>query len=51
MAGKTEVLISLWNQFIHVPLAMATEQRQRVSPDSVLWSSVLSATRQPPVMR
>ncbi len=50
MAGKTEVLISYWNQFIHVPLALATEQRQRVTPDSQLWSSVLSATRQPPLM-
>jgi 6-phosphofructokinase 1 len=51
MAGKTEMLVAFWNQFIHVPLAMATEQRQRVSPDSVLWSSVLSATRQPPLMQ
>jgi 6-phosphofructokinase 1 len=50
MAGKTEVLISYWNAFVHVPLAMATEQRQRVSPDSQLWNSVLSATQQPPVM-
>jgi len=50
MAGKTEMLVAFWNQFIHVPLAMATERRQCVSPDSRLWSSVLSATRQPPLM-
>lgn len=46
MAGKTDVLIGFWNDYIHVPIAMATESRRKVSPDSLLWSSVLSATGQ-----
>ena len=47
MAGKTDMVIGYWNDFIHVPIAMATEQRRKVSPDSLLWNSVLSATGQP----
>jgi 6-phosphofructokinase 1 len=47
LAGKTDLVIGYWNDFIHVPIAMATEQRRKVSPDSLLWNSVLSATGQP----
>ena len=46
MAGKTDVLIGYWHDFIHVPIAMATESRRKVLPDSLLWNSVLSATGQ-----
>jgi len=47
LAGKTDLLIGFWHDFIHVPIAMATERRQKVSPDGLLWNSVLSATGQP----
>lgn len=46
MAGKTDVVIGFWNHFIHVPIAMATETRRKVSTDSLLWNSVLAATGQ-----
>jgi len=46
MAGKTDVVIGYWHDYIHVPIAMATETRRKVSPDSLLWNSVLSATGQ-----
>lgn len=47
MAGCTDVVIGYWNEFIHVPIEMATAERRKVSPDSGLWNSVLSATGQP----
>lgn len=48
MAGKTDVLIGLWNdRFIHVPLSEATCCRRYVQPESELWESVISATGQP----
>jgi len=50
MAGKTELVIGLWNDFIHVPAALATEARRKVTPDSLLWNQVLSATGQPASM-
>ena len=50
MAGKTEIVVGLWNDFIHVPTALATASRRRVSPDSLLWNHVLSATGQPASM-
>lgn len=50
LAGKTDVVIGYWNDFIHVPILMATEKRRKVSPESLLWSSVLSATGQPAQM-
>jgi 6-phosphofructokinase 1 len=49
LAGKTDLVIGYWHDFIHVPIALATENRRKVSPDSLLWNSVLSATRQPAV--
>jgi len=51
MAGKTDVLIGLWNErFIHVPLAEATCCRRYVQPESELWESVISVTGQPRIM-
>lgn len=49
MAGRTDTLIGWWNQFIHVPIPMATEYRHKIEPESHLWSSVLASTRQPPL--
>jgi 6-phosphofructokinase 1 len=47
MAGKTDVLIGLWqNRTIHVPLAIATGQSKRLRADSELWTSVLAITDQ-----
>lgn len=48
MAGKTDMLIGLWNdQFVHVPIALAIRQRKKVDPNGVLWNSVLEGTGQP----
>lgn len=46
MAGKTDLLVGMWHSFMHIPITMATAERKRVSPESLLWSSVISATRQ-----
>jgi 6-phosphofructokinase 1 len=48
MAGKTDMIIGLWHAFMHVPIALATSARQRVSPESLLWYNVISATGQSP---
>ncbi len=47
MSGRTEMIVSLRRQFIHVPMDMATSARQRISLDSDMWRSVLSSTGQP----
>jgi 6-phosphofructokinase 1 len=47
MAGKTDMIIGLWHAFMHVPIALATSARRRVSPESLLWYNVISATGQP----
>ena len=44
------MVVGFWNDYIHVPIAMATARRKRISPDSLLWNSVLSATGQPASM-
>ena len=47
MAGKTDILIGLWhNHLIHVPLAVSTGVKKRLSTDGELWTAVLSATGQ-----
>lgn len=51
MTGRTDVMIGYWNTFIHVPMLMATAYRRKIDQESLLWSSVLSSTGQPPVMR
>jgi 6-phosphofructokinase 1 len=49
MAGKTDLIISFLNQnFVHVPIAMATSGSRRVNLDGETWTSVLAATGQPP---
>jgi 6-phosphofructokinase 1 len=47
MAGKTNCVIGqIGNKFIHVPIALATKERQQVDTHSSLWKGVLDATRQ-----
>ena len=47
MAGKTDLLIGLWhNHLIHVPLAISTGVKKRLSPEGELWTSVLALTGQ-----
>ncbi len=47
MAGKTDLLIGMWhNHLIHVPLAVSTGAKKRLSTDGELWTSVLSITGQ-----
>ncbi len=47
MAGKTDLLIGLWhNHLIHVPLAISTGVKKRLSPEGELWTSVMALTGQ-----
>jgi len=48
MAGKTKMLVSQWsNEFVHVPIRMATLRRNYVNTEGSLWRDVVEATRQP----
>jgi len=48
MAGNTGMLIGRWHgRFVHVPMALATQQRKEVDPTGDLWMSVIEATGQP----
>jgi 6-phosphofructokinase 1 len=47
MAGKTEILIGLRRNFIHVPIPMATASRKKIELDDAVWRGVLAATGQP----
>ena len=47
MAGKTGMIIGLWNGFIHLPISLATKQRQYINPDGFQWNCVISSTGQP----
>lgn len=47
MAGRTDMVVgSHARSFTHVPLALATAERQKVDLQSDLWQAVLGATRQ-----
>jgi 6-phosphofructokinase 1 len=49
MAGRTGMVVGRWRgRFVHVPIALATSERNQVDPDGDLWLSVLEATGQPP---
>ncbi len=49
MAGKTSVLVGRWHcSFVHLPIALATHGRRKVSATSELWQSVIESTGQPP---
>ncbi len=47
MAGKTGLVIGLWNGFIHLPIPLATGRRQYINPDGFIWNCVISSTGQP----
>lgn len=47
MAGKTDMIVGMRREFIHIPMEMATAARQRISLTSDIWRSVLSSTGQP----
>lgn len=48
MAGKTNMLISLWNnEFVHIPIRTAVAERKQVDLAGNLWMSVLESTGQP----
>lgn len=48
MAGKTNMLISLWNnEYIHVPIRAAVARRKQVDLVGDMWMSVLESTGQP----
>ena len=48
MTGKTDLLISLWNnRYVHVPIGMAISRRRVVDPKGGLWRAVVEATGQP----
>lgn len=52
MAGKTNLVISLWNSvYVHVPIALATRKRNKVNPESSLWRDVIESTFQPISMK
>ncbi|NQT06747.1 MAG: ATP-dependent 6-phosphofructokinase [Candidatus Omnitrophica bacterium] len=48
MSGKTNTVIGSVNRhFIHLPIPMAIEKRNRVNPKGRLWKTVMEATLQP----
>lgn len=47
MAGKTNLLISFWNNhYVHIPMAASAGKRKKLDPRGRLWQSVLEATGQ-----
>lgn len=52
MAGKTGLIVSfLHGRFVHVPIVLATAERNTVDPEGELWLGVLEATGQPIKMK
>jgi 6-phosphofructokinase 1 len=52
MAGKTNMLVGRWHcSFVHLPIALATGGRRKVSPQSELWQSIIESTGQPPNLK
>ncbi len=48
MAGKTAMLVSLWNdRYIHIPIASAVMRRKHINLKSRFWMGVLETTGQP----
>jgi 6-phosphofructokinase 1 len=48
MAGKTNMLISLWNkEYVHLPIGTAVTKRKKVDLVGNMWMSVLESTGQP----
>jgi 6-phosphofructokinase 1 len=51
MTGRTGMMVGFWNQrFTHLPIPLAISARQKIDPESWIWSSVLASTRQPRMM-
>jgi 6-phosphofructokinase 1 len=51
MAGRTDVLVGLWNQRpTHVPIPLAVSRRKQLDPDGESWQRVLETTGQPAEM-
>jgi 6-phosphofructokinase 1 len=47
MAGKTDLLVSLWHdQIVHVPLALSVGKKKRLHPEDEVWTTVLAITGQ-----
>jgi 6-phosphofructokinase 1 len=47
MAGRTDVLVGVWNQrFAHVPIPVAVAARRQLHPHGELWQRVLESTGQ-----
>jgi 6-phosphofructokinase 1 len=47
MAGRTDVLVAVWNQrFTHVPIPVAVAARRQLDPRGELWHGVLESTGQ-----
>jgi 6-phosphofructokinase 1 len=47
MAGKTDVLIGLWNSYaVNVPMPISAGAMKRLDPENELWMSVLALTGQ-----
>jgi 6-phosphofructokinase 1 len=52
MAGKTGLIVSfLHARFVHVPIDLATAERNTVDPEGSLWLGVLESTGQPMKMK
>jgi 6-phosphofructokinase 1 len=51
MSGRTNMAVGYWNQnFTHVPIPLAVDERKQVDPDGEIWQRVLEATGQPASM-
>jgi 6-phosphofructokinase 1 len=52
MTGRTNMVVSFWGQdFVHVPIPLATCRRKKIDPAGWVWSSVLASTGQPRELR
>lgn len=48
MSGRTNIVVGAWHdQFVHVPISLATLQRKRIDTQGWFWSGVLASTGQP----
>jgi len=51
MAGKTKMIIGLVNnEFVHLPVNLVINHRNKVDPEGSLWRDTLDATHQPAMM-
>ena len=52
MAGKTGMVVARWHQrFVHLPMSIVTQGRQKVDPHGDFWRSVVEATGQPSMLK